>query len=339
MLLRHFIENPGRLIDRDEIMRTVWPGIFVLDDRIAQCVRDIRHALGDSRLQVLRRAPRRGYLFAAEVLAADAAAPAAPAVEEPAHDPATAARPSIAVLPFNNVSGDPEQEYFTDGVVEEITTALAHIRWLFVIARNSSFTYKGRAVDVRQVVRELDVRYVLEGSVRKAGSRVRITGQPIDSATGAHIWADRFDGALDDIFELQDRVASSVAGVIEPELRLSAETAHALSLARQALAAKFDDSDTLWQSAVVLHSDRLLEAPRGKNARRQNHWRKGSRADRRGSAVQPAEMPRSNSPIAPCVRTRTSLSRFGPRLPPARIWGASARRGPRATNCGCATLS
>jgi DNA-binding winged helix-turn-helix (wHTH) protein len=110
MLLRHFIENPGRLIDRDEIMRTVWPGIFVLDDRIAQCVRDIRHALGDSRLQVLRRAPRRGYLFAAEVLAADAAAPAAPAVEEPAHDPATAARPSIAVLPFNNVSGDPEQE-------------------------------------------------------------------------------------------------------------------------------------------------------------------------------------------------------------------------------------
>jgi adenylate cyclase len=130
-------------------------------------------------------------------------------------------KPSIAVLPFQNLSGDPEQEYFADGMVEEITTALSRIRWLFVIARNSSFTYKGRAVDVKQVARELGVRYVLEGSVRKSGNRVRITGQLIDTGTGAHIWADRFDGALDDIFELQDRVASSVAGVIEPRLRQS----------------------------------------------------------------------------------------------------------------------
>jgi adenylate cyclase len=108
------------------------------------------------------------------------------------------------VLHFANMSGDPEQEYFADGMVEEITTVLSRIRWLFVIARNSSFTYKGRAVDVRQVARELGVRYVLEGSVRKAGNRVRITGQLIDTSTGAHIWADRFDGAVDDIFELQD---------------------------------------------------------------------------------------------------------------------------------------
>jgi adenylate cyclase len=130
-------------------------------------------------------------------------------------------KPSIAVLPFANLSGDPEQEYFADGMVEEITTALSCIRWLFVIARNSSFTYKGRAVDVKQVARELGVRYVLEGSVRKGGSRVRITGQLIDTTSGAHIWADRFDGALDDIFELQDQVASSVAGAIEPKLRQS----------------------------------------------------------------------------------------------------------------------
>ena len=113
-------------------------------------------------------------------------------------------KPSIAVLPFANMSGDPEQEYFVDGMVEEIITALSRIRWLFVIARNSSFTYKGRAVDVKQVARELGVRYVLEGSVRKAGNRVRITGQLIDTSTGAHMWADRFDGALDDIFELQE---------------------------------------------------------------------------------------------------------------------------------------
>jgi TolB-like protein/class 3 adenylate cyclase len=133
-------------------------------------------------------------------------------------------KPSIAVLPFANMSGDPEQEYFVDGMVEEIITALSRIRWLFVIARNSSFTYKGQAVDVKQVGRELGVRYVLEGSVRKAGSRVRITAQLIDAQTGTHLWADRFDGALEDVFDLQDKVASSVAGVIEPALQ-AAETA------------------------------------------------------------------------------------------------------------------
>jgi len=130
-------------------------------------------------------------------------------------------KPSLAVLPFQNMSGDPEQEYFADGIVEDITSAIARLPWLFVIARNSSFTYKGKAVDVKQVARELGVRYVLEGSVRKAGNRVRITGQLIDTASGAHIWADRIDGALDDIFELQDQVASSVVGAIEPKLRQS----------------------------------------------------------------------------------------------------------------------
>jgi TolB-like protein len=127
-------------------------------------------------------------------------------------------KPSIAVLPFANMSGDPEQEYFADGMVEEIITALSRFRWLFVIARNSTFTYKGRAVDVKQVARQLGVRYVLEGSVRKAGNRVRITGQLIDTTTGAHIWADRFDGALDDIFDLQDQMASGVVGAIEPAM-------------------------------------------------------------------------------------------------------------------------
>ena len=117
------------------------------------------------------------------------------------------------------MSGDPEQEYFADGMVEEIITALSRIRWLFVIARNSSFTYKGQAVDVKQVGRELGVRYVLEGSVRKAGERVRITAQLIDALNGAHLWADRFDGSLEDVFDLQDKVAVSVAGVIEPALQ------------------------------------------------------------------------------------------------------------------------
>ncbi len=130
-------------------------------------------------------------------------------------------KPSIAVLPFQNMSGDPEQEYFADGMVEEIITALSRIKWLFVIARNSSFTYKGQAVDVKQVGRELGVRYVLEGSVRKAAQRVRITAQLIEATTGAHLWADRFDGSLEEVFELQDKVASSVAGVIEPTLQVA----------------------------------------------------------------------------------------------------------------------
>jgi TolB-like protein/class 3 adenylate cyclase len=126
--------------------------------------------------------------------------------------------PSIAVLPFQNMSGDPEQEYFVDGLVEDIITALSRFKWLFVIARNSSFTYKDRAVDIRQVGRELGVRYVLEGSVRKAGGKVRITGQLIDSATGAHLWADRFEGSLEDVFELQDQVTTSVVGAVAPKL-------------------------------------------------------------------------------------------------------------------------
>jgi adenylate cyclase len=147
--------------------------------------------------------------------------PATPALALPV-------KPSIAVLPFANLSGDPEQEYFADGMVEEIITALSRIRWLFVIARNSSFTYKGQAVDLKQVGRELGVRYVLEGSVRRAGGRVRITAQLIEAEGSAHLWADRFDGPLEEVFELQDNVALSVAGVIESavqaaEIRRSAE--------------------------------------------------------------------------------------------------------------------
>ena len=167
--------------------------------------------MGQQELKNIAR-PIRAYRVAME-RRADAA-------DEPAPLPLPD-KPSIAVLPFANMSGDPEQEYFADGMVEEITTALSRIRWLFVIARNSSFTYKGQAIDVKQVGRELGVRYVLEGSVRKAGGRVRITSQLIDALTGTHLWADRFDGSLEDVFELQDNVAITVAGVIEPTLQVA----------------------------------------------------------------------------------------------------------------------
>jgi adenylate cyclase len=170
-------------------------------------------------------------------------------------------KPSIAVLPFANMSGDPEQEYFVDGMVEEIITALSRIRWLFVIARNSSFTYKGQTVDVKQVGRELGVRYVLEGSVRKGGNRVRITAQLIDATSGAHLWADRFDGSLEDVFDLQDKVASSVAGIIEPALQ-AAETARSAHRPTSDLTA-YDlylrAYAMFWSSAQVPEALRLLE--------------------------------------------------------------------------------
>ena len=130
-------------------------------------------------------------------------------------------KPSIAVLPFENMSGDPEQDYFADEIAEDVTTGLSRIKWLFVIARNSSFVYKGKAVDVRQVGRELGVRYVLEGGVRKAGPRVRITVQLVEAETGAHLWADRFDGALEDIFDLQDQITDRVVAVVEPSVQRS----------------------------------------------------------------------------------------------------------------------
>jgi adenylate cyclase len=174
--------------------------------------------MGEQRVKNITRPVR---VYRVRDIGAIAKSPSAPSLTLPD-------KPSIAVLPFANLSGDPEQEYFADGMVEEIITALSRIRWLFVIARNSSFTYKGQAVDVKQVGRELGVRYVLEGSVRKSGQRVRITGQLIDAVTGAHLWADRFDGSVEEVFELQDQVASSIAGVIEPtlqaaEIRYSAE--------------------------------------------------------------------------------------------------------------------
>ena len=210
----------GKVVTKDELMERVWAGVVVEEHNIQVHISALRRALaedGDGESRIVNVSGR-GYRFlgSADPPAADnaGAEPSAPITEQP----------SLAVLPFQNLSGDPEQEYFADGMVEEIITALARIRWLFVAARNSSFTYKGQNVDVKRVGRELGVRYVLEGSVRKSGNRVRITAQLIDASTGAHLWADRFDGPLEDVFELQDRVASSVAGVIEPALQ-AAETA------------------------------------------------------------------------------------------------------------------
>jgi TolB-like protein/class 3 adenylate cyclase len=188
-------------------------GVCISDDTYRQVRDRVDVAFDDKGEIALKNIARPVRVFAL----AGAKQPATKAIEQ-APQLSLPDKPSIAVLPFQNLSGDPEQEFFADGIVEDIITALSRFKSLFVIARNSSFTYKGKAVDIKQIGRELGVRYVLEGSVRKAAGRLRISGQLIDATTGAHLWADRFDGALEDIFDLQDKVTQQVVGAIEPEL-------------------------------------------------------------------------------------------------------------------------
>jgi TolB-like protein len=224
-LLRQMVENAGRLINRNEIMATLWPGVVVTDDSLTQVVKEIRRALGDDEQRLLRTVPRRGFLFAAEVSRLDdqATLVVLPSAldQPPTASHGLTSRSMVVVLPFANMTGDPGQEYFADGITEDITTALSHFRWFSVISRNSAFTYKGCAVDVRQVGRELGVGYVLEGSVRRGGNRARISAQLCETEAGAQIWAERFDGDLADIFDLQDRITEAVTGAIEPSLRLA----------------------------------------------------------------------------------------------------------------------
>jgi TolB-like protein len=222
-LLEYLIRNRERVVSKDDLIASIWDGRIVSESALTTSINAARSAIADTgeEQRLIRTLPRKGMRFVGAVreaqkpegvIALDAAAePSRPALPLPDN-------PSIAVLPFQNLSSDPEQEYFADGVVEDIISALSRKRWLFVIARNSTFTYKGRTVDVKQVGRELGVRYVLEGSVRKSANRVRLTGQLIDAATGVHLSAERFDGDLEDIFDLQDRLTASVVGAITPKL-------------------------------------------------------------------------------------------------------------------------
>jgi TolB-like protein len=218
-LLLYLVENRERVVSKDELLEAVWLGRIVSESTITSHINAARTAIGDSgqEQRFIRTVARKGFRFVADVSEAAAEPPPteAPSPDGPLPLPD---KPSIAVLPFVNLSGDADQDYFADGMVEDIITALSHIRWLFVIARNSSFTYRGRSSDMKQIGRDLGVRYVLEGSVRKAANRVRITGQLVDAETGGHLWAERYEGALDDVFELQDRITESVVGAIAHEL-------------------------------------------------------------------------------------------------------------------------
>ena len=260
-LLREFLAHPRRLLGREELIAAVWPHVVVTDDSLIQCVGELRVALGGQATQLIRTVPRRGYIFEASV--DPVAVGPSPVISGPRssmrspHAPEELARlpppttvpgnrlqagngidmsqpvagfggrPAIAVLPFANLSGDPEQEYFADGLTEDILTRLSMWRWLPVIARNSSFTYKGRAADVKEIGRSLGARYVLEGSVRKAGNRVRVTGQLIDAVSGHHLWAQRYERVLVDLFAIQDELTDHIVGALESAVgRAVTERAH-----------------------------------------------------------------------------------------------------------------
>lgn len=222
-LLLHLVRNRERVVTKDDLIEVVWGGRIVSESTLTSHINAVRKAIGDSgeEQRLVRTIARKGYRFVGDVRELDTSERTDPlGGHEPlALAPALPDRPSIAVLPFLNLSGDPEQEYFVDGVVEDIIVALSRIRWLFVIARNSSFVYKGQAVDEKQVGRDLGVRYVLAGSLRKAANRVRITGQLMDASAGTTLWSEHFEGDIDDIFELQDEMTVNVVSAIAPQLQ------------------------------------------------------------------------------------------------------------------------
>jgi TolB-like protein len=253
-LLLHLVQNREHVVTKDNLIDVVWGGRIVSESTLTSHINAVRKAIGDTgeEQRLVRTLARKGYRFVGEVRETTAAGKADAAKPEATGLPLPD-RPSIAVLPFLNLSGDPAQDYFVDGVVDDIISALSRMRWLFVIAHNSSFTYKGRAVDVKQVGRELGVRYILEGSVRKAANRVRITGQLVDATAGATLWSERFESALDDLFELQDQMATSIVGAVAPHLE-SAEIERARHKPTESLDAYDYYLRGMWQFRQVTRS-------------------------------------------------------------------------------------
>jgi TolB-like protein len=244
-VLLYFAQNTNRVISKDELIEHVWKGRIVSDAALNSRINSARRAIGESgeKQTLIRTVPRRGFLFASDVQTpTHDQAPSPTKVETPVEQSKLTLpdKPSIAVLPFVNLGGEVEQEYFADGMANEIITALSRCSSFFVISRNSSFTYKGKTVDARQVGHDLGVRYILEGSTRKAGDRLRFTGHLIETTSGAQIWADRFEGDMRDVFALQDRFTENVIAAIEPTLQ-----AAEIERARQKPASSLDAYDLL----------------------------------------------------------------------------------------------
>lgn len=234
-LLIYLVQNRGRVVSKNDLIDSVWGGRAVSDSTLTSRINAARKAVGDSgqKQKLIRTIARKGLRFVGEVRIESNGAESAGGIVRPpeTHETLRSAlplpdRPAIAVLPFVNMSGEPEQDYFSDGISEDIITALSKLRWFFVIARNSSFTYKGKSVHMKQIAEELGVGYVVEGSVRKGGDRVRITAQLNDVATGSHIWAERYDRDIADVFAVQDEITEAIVAAIEPQL-YAAENFHA----------------------------------------------------------------------------------------------------------------
>jgi len=220
-LLRVLIEQAGTPVMKEALLEAAWPGLAVEESNLTVQIAALRRVFaeeagGERWIETL---PRRGYRFVGPVGATGPTAALSAEATSPLPLPD---KPSIAVLPFENLSGDPEQEYFADGLASDIITGLSRFHWFFVISRNSSFAYKGRALDIKQIARELGVQYVLEGTVRRAGDRVRITAQLVDALTGRHVWAERYDRDLEDIFAVQDELTEAIVGTVAPSF-ISAE--------------------------------------------------------------------------------------------------------------------
>lgn len=227
-LLIYLVENRERVVSKDDLIETIWDGRIVSESTLTSRINAARKAVGDSGKDqaVIRTIARKGFRFVGDVqvhqdgseVPIDRQPPPGPAIEPTRHQLPALDRPAIAVLPFVNISGEPEQEYFSEGISEDIITALSKLRWFYVIARNSSFIYRGKSVHHRQIGEELGVGYVVEGSVRKDGDHVRITAQLVDVATGSHLWAERYDRSLADVFAVQDEITQAVVAAIEPHL-------------------------------------------------------------------------------------------------------------------------
>jgi TolB-like protein/Tfp pilus assembly protein PilF len=225
-LLVYLIANRERVVSKDDLVAAIWGGRIVSETALTTCINAVRRAIGDSgkTQQRIRTLPRKGIRFIEDVRhGSNAEREVVHKTSQDTSGPALALpdKPSIAVLPFLNLSGDPEQEYFTDGITEDIITELSRFHSLFVIARNSSFSYKGKSPDVRQVGRELGVRYVLDGSVRKSTNRIRMTGQLTDALIGTHVWAERYDRVLEDIFAVQEEVTRAIVAAIAPQIEVT----------------------------------------------------------------------------------------------------------------------
>ena len=227
-LLVYLVQNRDRVVSKNDLIASVWGGRMVSESALTSRINAARKAVGDSGKdqRIIRTSARKGLRFVGAVQVQPAGDEIDPVVKQPPDEKQKETplalplpeRPAIVVLPFINMSGDPEQEYFSDGISKDIITALSKLRWFFVIARSSSFTYKGKAVHLRQIAEELGVGYVLEGSVRKSGDRVRITAQLNDVSTGSHIWAERYDRDIADVFAVQDEIIDSIVAAIEPQL-------------------------------------------------------------------------------------------------------------------------